>query len=55
MEKETQSNRDVLIVHGRDGILEIPLTGDPKFDRVLQRFAARGGAVVRGSALMEVE
>ncbi len=37
-----------LIVHTRDGVIQIPLTGDPRADSVLERFAARGrGAVLR--------
>jgi hypothetical protein len=36
-----------LIVHTRrDGVIEIPLSGDPRLDALLERFAARGGAVV---------
>jgi hypothetical protein len=43
---------DRLVVHTRDQVIEIPLTGDPRLDAALERFAARGGAVLReGGAL----
>jgi hypothetical protein len=38
-----------LIVHTRHGVLEVQLTGQPRLDALLERFAARGGAVLRES------
>ena len=38
---------DHLVVHTRRGVVEVPLTGDPRVDAFLERFCARGGAVLR--------
>jgi hypothetical protein len=36
-----------LVVHTRRGVVEVPLTGDPRVDAFLERFCLRGGAVLR--------
>jgi len=35
-----------LAVHGRAGVVYIPLTGDSALDAVLRRLAGRGGFVI---------
>lgn len=36
---------DKLLVHTADGVMEVRLTGEPKYDALLTRFAQRGGTV----------
>lgn len=42
---------DRLVVHTRRGVIHIPLTGEPRIDEYLERWARRGGAVLRDGAL----
>ncbi len=42
-----RAERKRLVVHAVTGKLEILLTGNPRADAILRRFAARGGAAVR--------
>jgi len=41
-----------LVVHGRRGVTEIPLSGDPRLDALLERFASKGGTVLRQGILV---
>jgi len=43
---ESSTARNQLLVRTGTGFLSIPLTGDPRADSLLRRFAARGGALV---------
>lgn len=47
--------RPHLKVYSRDGVVEIPLTGDPNYDALLERIARRGGTVLRDGVLTEEE
>lgn len=37
----------LLVTHTKDGTVEIPLTGDPAHDALLERLARRGGPTFR--------
>ncbi len=42
-----------LCVHTRDGVIEIPLTGDPEHDALLERLVRRGHhAVTKDGTLL---
>ena len=42
-----------LVVHTKNAVLEVPLSGDLAFDSLLERLAARGGAVVRDTGALK--
>lgn len=41
-----QPDHGSLVVHLRRGTTEIPLTGDPKLDALLRRWAGKDGSLV---------
>ena len=44
---------DRLTVHTRRGVLEVPLTGSPAIDELLEKWARKGGTVLRDGVLVE--
>jgi len=46
---------DRLVVHTRSGVIEVVLTGDAKTDALLERWAARGGGVIRGRGELAID